>query len=91
MSRSCRCSDPKQLDLIGSREQRTGRRRIVGRLRGGTTADARKRTALRHRSFITPLPVIEKKTRRARRNKEEEEKGVEAQKGGERESGMEAT
>lgn len=67
---------------------------ITDRFRGRTIAGeemkraaGKRATALRHRSFITPLPVIERKTRRARRNRKRG--GQEG--GGRRESGMEAT
>lgn len=65
---------------------------IAGRFRGRTIAGKEMReqplqraTALRHRSFITLLPVIERKTR--------ERAGIEKEEGTEerRENGMEAT
>lgn len=52
---------------------------------GDERAVGKRATALRHRSFITPLFVIERKTRRARQNRK---RGGKEKR---RESGMEAT
>jgi len=66
----------------------SGPTRIVDRFRGKTIAGEEMKepaTALRHRSFITSLSVIERKTRRAHRNRKRGEKEQR------RESGIEAT
>jgi len=67
----------------------SGPTRIVDRFRGKTIAGEEMKeqpaTALRHRSFIIPLSVIERKIRRAHRN------GKRGEKEQRRESGIEAT